>query len=87
MVNLDHPTKAIFLYVPDRRSETLLGIIQYHIPAGSTVVTDGWGGYRGLTQQGYLHMVVNHQQNFVDPLTGRLKSLAPIIFRPLFWVI
>ena len=71
MVNMAHPTKPIFIYDPDRRQETLQGIIEHHIPAGSVVVTDGWQAYRGLAQQGYLHLVVNHQQHFVDPRTGK----------------
>jgi len=32
--------------------------------------TDGWRAYSGLGRQGYVHHVVSHSKNFVDPLSG-----------------
>jgi len=32
-------------------------------------VTDCWGGYNGLDEDGLNHLTVNHTYNFVDPET------------------
>lgn len=72
MINFDHPTKPIFIYVPKRTEQTLLGIIQHYITVGSTIVSDGWPAYQNSQQRGFLHLTVNHQRNFVDPNTGKL---------------
>ncbi|GBM58641.1 hypothetical protein AVEN_251912-1 [Araneus ventricosus] len=37
---------------------------------GSTVLSDCWGSYNGLTAEGYLHNTVNHSKNFKDPVKG-----------------
>lgn len=71
MVNMDRPTQAMFFYVPRRNAATLHPIIQRHIPAGSTVVSDEWRAYHGLGNIGYLHLTVNHSRNFVNPQTGK----------------
>lgn len=71
MVDMNIPTKPIFLHVPSRDAQTLQAIIRDHIPPGSTIVSDGWRAYLGIdTVNNYQHLVVNHQQNFVDPITG-----------------
>lgn len=73
LINLEQPTKPVFLYVPNRNRRTLTGVISHFIPSGSTIVTDCWSGYNYLTARGYLHLTVNHSRNFVDPNTGKHK--------------
>ena len=60
------------LMVPNRNAATLLPIIQEMILPGSTIHSDGWAAYNNISQlpEGYTHKVVNHSQNFVDPVTG-----------------
>lgn len=70
MVELTCPTKPMFFYVRRRNADTLINIIKKYIPAGSTVVSDQWRAYTGLTNNNYLHLTVNHSINFVDPYTG-----------------
>ena len=70
MVNLDHPTKPVFYYVPRRDQNTLLPLVRKHCLAGATIVSDQWRAYLQLRQLGYLHLTVNHSRNFVDPNTG-----------------
>lgn len=41
--------------------ETLHPIIKAYVQKGSTIVTDGFGGYKGL-ENDYKHEIVNHQQ-------------------------
>jgi transposase-like protein len=66
-------TGDCFLSLTDcnrRNADSLVGIIKDRVHAGSIVVTDCWKGYQGLTEQGWLHLTVNHSVNFVDPHTG-----------------
>lgn len=62
-----------FLFlVPDRRANTLLGLIQPHVRPFTTLMSDLWRSYRGITSLPplYQHLTVNHGINFVDPTTG-----------------
>ena len=52
-----------------RDAETLLAIIGRHVEAGTTIMTDCWKSYIGLTDQGFNHLTVNHSCHFVDPDT------------------
>jgi transposase-like protein/ssDNA-binding Zn-finger/Zn-ribbon topoisomerase 1 len=57
-----------FMQVVDKRDEaTLLPIVQNKVHPGTTIVTDGWAAYRNLSQYGYVHKVVIHSENFVNP--------------------
>lgn len=64
--------RRLFLIpVPDRSSETLLGVIGSHVRTGSVVMTDLWKGYSGLEERlGITHTTVNHSKNFRDPVSG-----------------
>lgn len=44
-----------FRVVPDASAKSLLPFVQEHIGPGSTVVTDGWKPYQGLSALGYEH--------------------------------
>jgi transposase-like protein len=39
----------------DASAESLHAFVTDHVEPGSTVITDGWQGYRGLDQLGYVH--------------------------------
>ena len=56
--------------VPDRTAATLQQIIQKNVVVGTTIHTDMWGGYRNINTFGYIHKVVNHSQNFINPVDG-----------------
>lgn len=49
---------------------TLESLIQAHVTAGSINWTNMWRGYADLCNFGYVHHMVNHSPNFVDPNTG-----------------
>ena len=51
---------CITLIIPNARRETLLPIIQKYVRKGSTICTDEWVGYNGLSKLGYTHKTVNH---------------------------
>jgi len=65
------PAKCYMEIVPDRKARTLLPIIRRVCILGTTIQSDGWAAYAGIEQElGFEHKVVNHKQNFVDPITG-----------------
>jgi hypothetical protein len=53
----------------DRSAATLIPIIQQWVIPGSTIHSDQWAAYNGLAGLGFNHRTVNHQQNFIDPVT------------------
>ena len=56
--------------VPDRTSNTLEQEIKNHIAPGTHIIFDCWAFYNGIEDLGnnYVHSIVNHKENFVDPL-------------------
>jgi transposase-like protein len=56
--------------VEKRDAATLLPIIQRVCLPSTIIVSDGWAAYSRIHEQGYEHKVVNHSENFVDPVTG-----------------
>ena len=61
---------GIIQFVHRRDEATLLPLIQQYVLPGSTIYTDGWAAYNNLSNHGYVHGVVVHEENFVDPETG-----------------
>lgn len=61
-------TGDAFLVPVIRRDEaTLLTAIHDNIEAGSTIMSDCWGGYINVNSLGYQHFRVNHRYNFISP--------------------
>jgi len=56
--------------VPRRDAATLLPIIQRNIVAGTCIWSDQWAAYNTLNNIGYVHQTVNHDQHYVDPISG-----------------
>ena len=64
--------------ISDASSAVLTGTIMEMISIGSTVRTDGWSGYTGLSKQGYIHLPhSNHSIKDMDtiPLTHLVTGL------------
>ena len=51
--------------IPHAKRDVLQAEILRQIEKGSTVYTDGWTGYDGLTAQEYIHETVNHATEYV----------------------
>lgn len=81
---VDRETKHIFLeIVEDRSRDTLLPVITANVTDGTTVYTDMWPAYLGLSDHGFDHKMVNHSTGFVlngvntntiESLWGELKA-------------
>ena len=70
---VERNSKRCFLDVcpNNSRSEaTLVPLIREHVALGTTIITDKWKAYCNLDNHGYVHLDVNHSENFVDPGTG-----------------
>lgn len=44
--------------VPDRSAKSLCGFIEKAVAPGTSIITDDWSGYAGLTRHNYLHTAV-----------------------------
>ncbi|KII74759.1 hypothetical protein RF11_05896 [Thelohanellus kitauei] len=61
----DH-SKSFLMVFPNQKKETLIPIIRERIARGSIIISDCWKAYNELSECGYIHLTVNHSQNFVD---------------------
>ncbi|CAL2050358.1 unnamed protein product [Caenorhabditis brenneri] len=62
-------SKIVMFRVPRRNADTLLPLIAKYVKPGTTIVSDGWAAYGGISNMraGFTHRWVNHKLNFVDP--------------------
>jgi transposase-like protein len=69
-------------HISDASGATLEKAVVELVELGSTVRTDGWRGYNGLTKKGYNHIVVKHteQQPGEDP-TPFVHQIASLLKR------
>lgn len=66
-----------------RDKETLLRLTDANVEKGTTLYTDCWKGYSGLSSEGFRHMTVNHGYHYVDPDTGVTTNHIESRWRPL----
>ena len=43
--------------IPDASKKSLAKFVTDNIETGSSLITDGWKGYNGISKKGYLHMI------------------------------
>lgn len=55
--------KATVIKQADTR--TLLGLVNQNVEYGSTVMTDDAGGYRNMSEEDYIHEIINHAVEYV----------------------
>jgi len=71
--------KCFLVEVPDRSAATLEPLIQRYILPGTRIISDGWAAYSNIEQIGngiYMHDVIIHQQNFIDPYDSEIHTEA-----------
>jgi hypothetical protein len=59
-----------YLYVNRRDKETLVPVITRECAQGSVIQSDEWPAYSTLKSLGFIHSTVNHQENYVNPVSG-----------------
>ena len=67
--------------VADAAGESLEPAVWEMVEPGSTVRTDGWGGYNGLTELGYRHHVVQKEAKLGDNLLPLVNMVASLLKR------
>jgi len=77
---------ACFIMSETPSQESLHPFIKGYILKGSTIVTDGFGGYKGLEDE-YKHKVVNHQQGIFSKngfYTNSIEGFWAILKRGIY---
>ena len=69
LIQRDTGKVALFI-VNNRSAAELIPHIQNIVLPGTTIISDQWAAYNSLNTLGYVHLTVNHSENFVDPATG-----------------
>ena len=67
--------------VPDASGPSLEEAIKGGVKAGSTVQTDGWGGYSGLSKLGYTHEIIRKEAIVGKNLLPEVNRVASLIKR------
>ena len=63
--------QALAFQVPIITRETLVaGLVQQFVEPGTTIVSDKFSPHFNLNSLGYIHIMVTHSENFVNPFTG-----------------
>jgi len=62
-------------------SENLHGFIETTIEKGSTIVTDGWRGYNGLTEKGYFQEIKKRKAEDEDTLLPHVHTIISLLKR------
>jgi len=67
---VDTKTKRLALQaVKERNANALIEFINKSVKKGSTIYTDKWPAYNGLTKEGFTHLTVNHKIQFTNRLS------------------
>lgn len=67
--------------IPDANSDSLHKFIIGNIERGSTIISDGWRGYYGLTKKGYLHTQKKQTASVGEDALPHVHRVAALIKR------
>jgi transposase-like protein len=67
--------------VADASARSLEGAVKAAVEPGSTVDTDGWSGYGGLSELGYMHKVVRESAELGENPLPRVHRVASLLKR------
>lgn len=70
--------------ISNASSSVLTNAIQKMISTGSQIRTDGWNGYKGLSEHGYIHLPTKNQNVKDEDVIERAHRIASLIKRWLF---
>ena len=63
----DTNLSKFFVVEQSKTMDTLLPLIEEHIPLSCPIFSNKLASYTCLTDHGYMHYTVNHSENFVSP--------------------
>jgi len=67
--------------IKDASSESLFKFIQNSVESGSTVITDGWKSYKGLTELGYNHKITERVKGEEDKMLPKAHLVISLLKR------
>ena len=67
---LKQGSNCLDYYMVRHNRNTLLPIIERECEKSSAIHRDEWPAYSNLNVMGYRHLMVNHQEHYVNPVTG-----------------
>ena len=67
--------------IPDASAGSLEAAIKEMVAPGSTICTDGWKGYSGLSSAGYTHEVVRPRSSVGEDLLPKCHGVAGLLKR------
>ena len=70
--------------ISDASGEVLMNAIQQMVSEGSTIRTDGWPGYNGLSDLGYVHLPMSNHNVKEDDVIEEAHLVASLLKR---WLI
>lgn len=70
--------------ISDASGDVLMNAVQQMVSVGSTVRTDGWTGYNGLTSLGYVHLPMSNRNVKEDDMIEQVHLVASLFKR---WLI
>ena len=70
-----HPTSTI----SDASGDVLMNAIQQMVSEDSTIRTDGWPGYNGLSNLGYVHLPMNNHNVKEDDVIEEAHLVASLL--------
>jgi len=73
--------RARMRVIESASSENLHSFIEESVKIGSTITTDGWSGYNGLTDKGYSQKVIKKKQTDDDSLLPHVHTIISLLKR------
>ena len=70
--------------ITDASGDVLTKAVQQMVSVGSTIRTDGWAGYNGLSNLGYVHLPMSNQNVKEDDMVEQAHLVASLLKR---WLI
>ena len=67
--------------INDASKDSLHGFVSAFILKGSTVISDGWSGYSGLTEKGYIHKVIVQSNADEDEMLPHVHLVVSLLKR------
>jgi transposase-like protein len=70
--------------ISDASGDVLTNTIQQMVATGSTIRTDGWSGYSGLSNNGYIHLPISNNNVKVEDAVQIAHRVASLLKR---WIV